>query len=101
LKKVEPATLFFTTLALAVPRTSGSASMSQPSKFINLDAFARRQWKVRVIFHSLPGLTRSNNSFSQSDYKGLVIKGISEVDLEAKVSKHPLTNQISCQAMIY
>eukprot|EP00291_Cryptomonas_curvata_P025068 CAMPEP_0172156820 /NCGR_PEP_ID=MMETSP1050-20130122/3440_1 /TAXON_ID=233186 /ORGANISM="Cryptomonas curvata, Strain CCAP979/52" /LENGTH=200 /DNA_ID=CAMNT_0012825965 /DNA_START=181 /DNA_END=780 /DNA_ORIENTATION=+ len=41
--------------------------MSQPSKFINLDAFARRQWK--------------------SDYKGLVIKGMSEDDLEAKVNE--------------
>ncbi len=88
LKRVEPTTLFFTTLALAVPRTSGSASMSQPSKFINLDAFARRQWKVSALSpfqDSLVDAIRTYNCLAQSDYKGLVIKGISEDDLEAKV----------------
>lgn len=41
--------------------------MSQPSRIIALDAFARRQFKP--------------------DYKGLIIKGISEEELETKVNE--------------
>ena len=43
-----------------------------------------------------PAYGRADNSFAQSDYKGLVIKGMSEDDLEEKVLFRSSSTPIFC-----
>ena len=46
-KRADPTSVLFTLASLAVRGSSGVSMSSQPAKIISLDAFARRQWKVR------------------------------------------------------
>jgi hypothetical protein len=63
--RADPTSVLFTLASLAVRSTSGSSvQMSQPSRIIALDAFARRQFKVVSMELSVSSLDSEMLVFS-------------------------------------